>query len=262
MIMLGCLRRLPLKSCGNPWRCLASASPSVEGKKRRYDCLFLDVAGTLLLPAQPVGFVYREFAAKRGIQISEEKILEQYRRAFQTRPKKEPWAQSTLRYVGDARDFWRYIVQEATGSSDEILFETLYSYYGKAEAWSIPDGAVDALERLKDEGVKTAVVSNFDTRLRPLLHDLKLGHLFDQVVCSAEVKAEKPNPVIFEKGLEMVGMEPWQVVHVGDDRRNDLWGARDAGIDVWLWGVDVKSYKDIADRILGENVDGDSEFAL
>lgn len=49
-------------------------------------------------------------------------------------------------------------------------------------------GAVAALQRLRDAGVLTAVVSNFDTRLRPLLRDLAVQGLFDEVVVSAEVR--------------------------------------------------------------------------
>lgn len=48
-------------------------------------------------------------------------------------------------------------------------------------------GAVAALQRLKSAGVLLAVVSNFDTRLRPLLRDLGVEGLFDAVMISAEV---------------------------------------------------------------------------
>lgn len=41
-------------------------------------------------------------------------------------------------------------------------------------------------------------------------------------------------------------MKPEEVVHIGDDRRNDLWGARDAGCDAWLWGSDVYSFKEVS----------------
>ena len=40
------------------------------------------------------------------------------------------------------------------------------------------------------------------------------------------------------------------MVHIGDDRRNDIWGARDAGITAWLWGQDVKSFEEVADKVL------------
>jgi FMN phosphatase YigB (HAD superfamily) len=117
-------------------------------------------------------------------------------------------------------------------------------------------------------------VSNFDTRLRPLLQALKCDGWFDAVAVSAEVgfrfrvflgwmtlfywlnsdpwmllnfqvAAEKPNPTIFLKACELLGVKPEEAVHIGDDRRNDLWGARDAGCDAWLWGSDVYSFKEV-----------------
>ena len=38
--------------------------------------------------------------------------------------------------------------------------------------------------------------------------------------CSAQVEAEKPNPVIFEAALKALGVNPVEAVHVGDDRRS------------------------------------------
>lgn len=68
-------------------------------------------------------------------------------------------------------------------------------------------------------GIKLAVVSNFDTRLRSILEELGLVDLFDCVVISAEVGAEKPNPVIFEKACSMLGVTAAQSLVLGDDRR-------------------------------------------
>eukprot|EP00258_Populus_trichocarpa_P027071 XP_024443090.1 uncharacterized protein LOC7458927 isoform X3 [Populus trichocarpa] len=59
-----------------------------------------------------------------------------------------------------------------------------------------------------------------------------------------KVAAEKPNPTIFLKACELLEVKPEDAVHVGDDRRNDIWGARDAGCDSWLWGSDVHSFKE------------------
>lgn len=44
-------------------------------------------------------------------------------------------------------------------------------------------------QSLRKAGVRVAVVSNFDTRLRPLLKALKCDHWFDAVAVSAEVSA-------------------------------------------------------------------------
>lgn len=40
---------------------------------------------------------------------------------------------------------------------------------------------------IRKAGVKLAVVSNFDTRLRPVLRALNCDHWFDAVAVSAEV---------------------------------------------------------------------------
>ena len=63
------------------------------------------------------------------------------------------------------------------------------------------------------------MVSNFDTRLRPILDEMQLTELFDAVVISAEVGAEKPNPLIFETACARLGVAANETLVLGDDRR-------------------------------------------
>eukprot|EP00879_Flechtneria_rotunda_P005768 GHRR01006069.1.p1 GENE.GHRR01006069.1~~GHRR01006069.1.p1 ORF type:complete len:140 (+),score=43.52 GHRR01006069.1:1056-1475(+) len=130
------------------------------------------------------------------------------------------------------------------------MFEEVYKHYVQPQAWRLAPGAIPALEKLKAAGTRLAVVSNFDTRLRPILSELGVSQLFDTVVVSAEVGWEKPNPNIFQHALQCLQLSSSDVVHVGDDRRNDVWGARDAGVTAWLWGVDVHSFDQVARRVL------------
>lgn len=210
-----------------------------------HKALFVDAVGTLVVPSQPMAQIYREIGEKYGVEFSEDEILSRYRRAYE-----QPWGKSRLRYVNDGRPFWQYIVSSSTGCSDSEYFEELYNYYTTEKAWHLCDPEAEKVfKALREAGVKVAVVSNFDTRLRPLLRALNCDHWFDAVAVSAEVAAEKPNPTIFLKACELLGVEPEDAVHVGDDRRNDIWGARDAGCDAWLWGSDVLSFKEVAQRI-------------
>lgn len=210
-----------------------------------HKALLVDAVGTLLIPSQPMAQIYREIGEKYGVAYTESEILNRYRWAYQ-----QPWGGSRLRYVNDGKPFWQYIVSSSTGCSDSQYFEELYNYYTTNKAWHLCDPEAEKVFlALRKAGVKIAVVSNFDTRLRPVLRALNCDHWFDAVAVSAEVAAEKPNPTIFLKACDLLGVKPEDAVHIGDDRRNDLWGARDAGCDAWLWGSDVQSFKEVAQRI-------------
>ena len=146
-----------------------------------------------------------------------------------------------------------------------------------------------------DAGMKLAIVSNFDTRLRPILQQLGLEQLFDSILISAEIGVEKPNPTIFEKACQQLGVLPEETVHVGDDRRysmsrllhqkpctfafttaaqiirrhsflvirrNDIFGARDAGCFAWLWGLDVLTFDEVSRKMLHEEHDEPNPEAI
>uniref|UniRef100_A0A803N5G2 Haloacid dehalogenase-like hydrolase domain-containing protein 3 n=1 Tax=Chenopodium quinoa TaxID=63459 RepID=A0A803N5G2_CHEQI len=214
---------------------------SLYGGNITHKALFVDAVGTLLVPAQPTAQIYRQMGEKYGVKYSEDEILNRYRWAYG-----QPWGRSRLRYVDDGRPFWQYIVSSSTGCSNAQYFEELYNYFMTEKAWQLCDpNAGKVFQALRNAGVKVAVVSNFDTRLRPLLRALGCEHWFDAMAVSAEVAAEKPNPTIFLKACDLLGVKPEDAVHVGDDRRNDIWGARDAGCDAWLWGSEVHSFQEV-----------------
>lgn len=245
----------PLPSAGRSSGSAASSAPYEETRRKHgrssnnmlippFRGLLVDAAGTLLSPSEPAAEVYLRYASKYGCCLSSNEILHRFRSAYN-----KPWADSRIRYVDDGRPFWRHIVKMSTNCDSEAAFEEIYEYYARGEAWELTPGAAESLERMRAAGIRTAIVSNFDTRLRRILRDLDIGHLFDAVVISAEVWAEKPNPRIFEAACAELGLPPESCVHVGDDRRNDLYGARDAGCCAWLWGQDVFSFNDVERRL-------------
>eukprot|EP00271_Cylindrocystis_brebissonii_P015581 TRINITY_DN38514_c0_g1_i1.p1 TRINITY_DN38514_c0_g1~~TRINITY_DN38514_c0_g1_i1.p1 ORF type:complete len:430 (-),score=15.84 TRINITY_DN38514_c0_g1_i1:390-1679(-) len=210
-----------------------------------HKALLVDAAGTLLEPTEPVTQVYLNIGRKYGVKYSDREILDRYRVAYA-----KPWRHSILRYHGDARPFWQFVLSEATGCADQQFAEEVYEYYTSAQAWRLIDPeASHVFAALRAAGVKLAVVSNFDTRLRQVLRGLGCDEWFDALAVSAEVHAEKPNRAIFSHACDLLQVDPHEAVHVGDDRRNDVWGARDAGCDAWLWREDVFSFREVAERI-------------
>jgi putative hydrolase of the HAD superfamily len=90
-------------------------------------------------------------------------------------------------------------------------------------------GATPTLDRLRDEGLRLAVVANWDCALPEHLEAAGLLDRFDTVVTSAHAGIAKPNPAIFELALRELGVEPGQAVHVGDEPLDEE-GARAAGL--------------------------------
>ncbi|CAI5971617.1 unnamed protein product [Closterium sp. NIES-65] len=214
--------------------------------------LLVDAFGTLVETAEEETMVYASIGQKFGVEISPEEIGRRYEVAY-----RKPWLQSKLRYEGDALPFWHHIISESTGCSNPSYTQELHSYYIKKHAWRFTDpNAREAFAAIRRAGIKIALVSNFDTRLRDLLRALDCYDWFDAVAVSAEVEAEKPSSEIFHAACDMLGVLPHEAVHVGDSRNKDVAGARRAGWDVagartarcgaaWLWNKDVHSFTEV-----------------
>jgi HAD superfamily hydrolase (TIGR01509 family) len=99
---------------------------------------------------------------------------------------------------------------------------------------AVDDGARAALERLRGQGIKLAVVSNTmrtpGTTLRKLLERYGLLASFAHATFSDEVGVRKPDREIFALTLRALGVAPGTAVHVGDDAILDVLGARTAGM--------------------------------
>lgn len=197
----------------------------------KLSALLVDAGGTLLQVAEPVGVTYARFARGYGVNRPAEAVEADFRAAFS--------AWQGPRYVGDGRPFWRAIVAAATGSDDPELFEALYAWYARPEAWTLAPGALETFAALRARGVTVAVVSNWDTRLRPLLGAMGVLPAIDAAVISAEVGLEKPDPALYRRACALLGVPPAEALHVGDHPRKDVEAARAAGCRALLWGVEI-----------------------
>ena len=97
-----------------------------------------------------------------------------------------------------------------------------------------------ALARLRADGTRLVVASNWDVSLHDVLERTGLRALLDGVVTSAEVGASKPDPAVFLAALDVAGVPAAEALHVGDSFVEDVEGARAAGIEaVWLRRTDL-----------------------
>jgi len=78
--------------------------------------------------------------------------------------------------------------------------------------------------------LRVAVVSNFDSRLLPILRELGIEELTDVVVYSTGCGAAKPDRQIFDHAMDALGSTPETTLHVGDNLHADYHGASAAGM--------------------------------
>jgi putative hydrolase of the HAD superfamily len=81
------------------------------------------------------------------------------------------------------------------------------------------DDVIPFLTRLRDRGIKIAIVSNCTENTRAMLVATGVDQLADELVLSCEVRSAKPAPEIFRQALGQLGVGPEAAVFVDDQPR-------------------------------------------
>ena len=201
--------------------------------------VLLDATGTLFDVARPLGDAYSELAREFGGQLDAGTMTRGFRTAFADTPPMAFPGRRGADLDRAERGWWRAVVERVTSTAGGVrefdgYFDRLYAHYASAPAWRVYPEVPEVLETLCERGLALAVVSNFDSRLPPLLDALGLGPFFDAVVCSGAVGVAKPHGAIFAHALATLEIEASEALHVGDSRVNDYDGARAAGIEALL----------------------------
>lgn len=92
------------------------------------------------------------------------------------------------------------------------------------------DDAIPCLKALKERGMILGLITNIYSDMRDTCDRLGITEYLDFIVTSGEVQSEKPHPPIFRYALRKAGVQPSEVVHVGDQYNSDVVGARGVGI--------------------------------
>ena len=95
-----------------------------------------------------------------------------------------------------------------------------------------PD-ARKVLQWLKNQNIRMGIICNTGLTpgfgLRKFLANEDMADYFDLMLFSDEVGVRKPNPKIFQTASQELQTKPRNVVHVGDNLKSDVWGAKNAG---------------------------------
>ena len=182
-----------------------------------------DAGGTLIEPWPTVGHVYAEVAARHGVIASATVLNRQFAAAWKAK-----------RNFSHERSEWAALVDAsfagiANPPPSRTFFPEIYDRFAQPEVWRVYDDVRPCLLALQERGLRLAVISNWDERLRPLLQLLGLAKFFDPIIVSLEVGCPKPGAEIFRRAAELLKYPTNCILHVGDSANEDVAGARAAG---------------------------------
>ncbi|HYL57230.1 MAG TPA: HAD-IA family hydrolase [Candidatus Acidoferrales bacterium] len=198
--------------------------------------IFFDAAGTLFESREPVGAAYARIARQFGLDAPASAVDASFRRAFGTAPGlsfgpgRSP---AELRRL--EREWWRERVAETFArlgkfADFDAYFDALFAHFGDPANWIADLEAAPTLRRLKNDGFKLGVISNFDHRLYRILDGLDLTAYFDSITISSEAGYAKPHRGVFDSALSGLGVGVHDAMHVGDSEHLDLAAAGALGI--------------------------------
>ncbi|MGH2837994.1 MAG: haloacid dehalogenase type II [Thermoleophilaceae bacterium] len=155
---------------------------------------------------------------------------------------------------GELRERWEAIqfevIQGDYKTYKEVLGESVLAWcreFGVPDRDVYPAALVDsmrawqpfhdtrpALERVREAGMRLAILSNTDRDI--ISHTLKqMGVPFDEVIVAEDVGAYKPSVTGFEQLLERLGEDPSDVLHVAFGFKYDIKPAQTLGMrSAWV----------------------------
>lgn len=128
------------------------------------------------------------------------------------------------------------------------------------EHYRLFEDVMPTLRRLRRAGLKTALISNADDDVTVVAVHFDFALLMDLLVTSAFVGYEKPDPRTFLAALNPLGVDPERTLHIGDQPKSDVVGARGVGMNAVLLDryhrqrqtdvPTVNSLTELADKVL------------
>ena len=197
-----------------------------------------DYGGTLDTGGQHWGKVIWHAYERQQVPVSEEAFRDAYVHAERTLGR-NPIIQPDFTFYKTIETKIRIQLEYLQEKNDvssvsyylKKLTDDLYALTCKETAKSR-----EVLLQLKQQ-YPMVLVSNFYGNIATVLKEFKLDGIFDTIIESAVVGVRKPDPQIFTLGVEALGMQPDEVVVVGDSMDKDIIPAGKAGCHtVWFKG--------------------------
>jgi putative hydrolase of the HAD superfamily len=196
--------------------------------RRSLDAVLLDAGGVLV---DPEWNRVAEILRAHDIDVSAEALALAEPRAKRRLDEGEHIARST----DDSRhpSFFGLVLEGAgwKGALPVSALDALRAEHARHNLWRrVLPGVPEALARLRTANLRLAVVSNANGTVPQLFAETGLAPYFEHLLDSFLEQIEKPDPRIFRRALERLGVDAARTLHAGDLYHVDVVGARAAGI--------------------------------
>jgi putative hydrolase of the HAD superfamily len=210
---------------------------------KKIKAVLFDLDGTLFHYLPTSGEIFLDYLRGSGFHISEE-----------DRIRAEHWvhfyfAHSTeiqdddKKFGKDQKGFWvnftrrRLIAFGIPCAQADELAPQVAAYMNEAykPKTQVPEDAHTLLELLQESDYVLGVVSNRASPYREDMQKQKLDSYFRFFLAGGEINSFKPEPLIFERALELAGTSAQETLYIGDNYFADILGSRRAGLTPVLY---------------------------
>ena len=202
-----------------------------------YDAVIFDLFGTLVdnMPPDKWRDAQADTAETFGVSLDE--FL-------------ETW--SSIRFMRDDGRFGSlqgdiayacclFKIMPEPGLIEKIIKIRLEKTYGDLKP---KPTSLSTLSKLRDMGLKTALVSDCGFEIPILWPDSSFAPLFDAAVFSCDARAKKPDPKVYTLACDQLCVDPKRCLYIGDGGSRELTGALAMGMTPILINVGYESYLD------------------
>jgi len=224
--------------------------------------VFLDWFNTLARFEPPREEIHRQALQEFGVRAVAEKlrfgVVEADKYWFEENIKSKVLTRSPEEQTEIGIRYQRILLTEA---GVELTKDILLKVFKRARelhqgmTFALFEDVLPGLKELKKLKLVLGLLTNMDRDMAPICRQLGVAPYLDFVVTSQEVGSDKPRPPIFLAALERAGVNASEAIHVGDQYKIDVVGARGVGISPILIDRDNLS-SDVADcpriRLLSE----------
>jgi len=201
--------------------------------------IVFDAVGTLIYPDPPAAAAYAHVGRAAGSRLSlaevERRFADALRRSFRSEvPPPREWERFDRLTTDEPREIarWRQIVAAVLDdvADVEACFGALFSHFAKPSSWKCYADVPENLMRLRQAGYRLGIASNFDSRLQSILAGHPELEPIELCFVSTDAGFRKPSARFFHSLAAAAGCRPEEILMVGDDPRDDVAGAKSAGL--------------------------------